>query len=234
MILKCAIIDDEPLALDLLESYVEKTPFLVLSGRYGSAVEAMSGLNENPADLLFLDIQMPDLNGIDFSKTVGSGCRIVFTTAFGQYALEGFRVNALDYLLKPVSYQEFMEAADRALKWFSALRHGEASGCHDSIFVKSEYRLVRIYTDDILYIESMKDYVKIVTETLTEPVLSLMSLKSLEDMLPPGEFMRVHRSFIVRKDKIRVVERGRIVFGETYIPVGDIYRQAFQNFIGNE
>ena len=228
MILRCAIIDDEPLALDLMESYVKKTPFLSLCGRYSSAVEAMDSLRQSPVDLLFLDIQMPELDGLEFSRMTGKDCRIIFTTAFSRYALEGYKVDALDYLLKPVSYQEFLKAADKALEWFSMKNRHEGKS---RIFVKSEYKLIGIETDKILYVEALKDYVKICTDDGADPILTLMSMKSTEELLPESRFMRVHRSFIVNKDKISIIDRGRIVFGRTYIPIGDNYKAAFNAFI---
>lgn len=228
MIINCAIVDDEPLALELLESYVKKTPFLHLSGKYSSAVQAMKELPQNPTDLLFLDIQMPELNGLEFSKMISTSTRIIFTTAFGQYALDGYKVNALDYLLKPISYLDFLQASNKALQWFTLVQ----KPCDaTSIFVKSDYKLIRIDLNDILYIEGLKDYIKIYLATETAPILSLMSMKAIEELLPPARFMRVHRSFIIQKDKIRTIDRGRIVFDKTYIPVSDTYRQAFQTFL---
>lgn len=228
MKLRCAIVDDEPLAFSLLESYVNKTPFLELAGKYSSAVQAMKELPGNQIDLLFLDIQMPELNGLEFSKMVAPRTRIVFTTAFGQYAIDGYRVNALDYLLKPISYVDFLQAANKALQWFELVQKPEEV---DSIFVKSDYKLVQVELKKILYIEGLKDYIKIYTEDAPKPILSLMSMKSMEELLPPARFMRVHRSFIVQKDKIRIIDRGRIVFDKTYIPVSDSYKQTFQTFL---
>lgn len=228
MILRCAIVDDEPLALGLLESYVRKTPFLQLAGSYSSAVQAMQELPEQKVDVLFLDIQMPELNGLEYSKTVDSRTRIIFTTAFDQYAIDGYRVNALDYLLKPISYADFLQAADKALKWFELTQKTEET---TSIFVKSDYKLVQIELKSILYIEGLKDYIKIYTEESPKPILSLMSMKAMEELLPASKFMRVHRSFIVQKDKIKIVERGRIVFDKAYIPISDSYKQAFQDFL---
>ena len=228
MKLRCAIVDDEPLAHSLLESYVNKTPFLELAGKYSSAVQAMKELPGNQIDLLFLDIQMPELNGLEFSKMVAPRTRIVFTTAFGQYAIDGYRVNALDYLLKPISYVDFLQAANKALQWFELVQKPEEV---DSIFVKSDYKLVQVELKKILYIEGLKDYIKIYTEDAPKPILSLMSMKSMEELLPPARFMRVHRSFIVQKDKIRIIDRGRIVFDKTYIPVSDSYKQTFQTFL---
>ena len=230
MILNCAIVDDEPLALELLQSYVEKTAFLRLAGKYSSAVQAM---NEIPAHeeihILFLDIQMPELNGLEFSHMVNPETRIIFTTAFGQYALDSYKVNALDYLLKPISYVDFLQAANKAVQWFELLQQSKEE--IQSIFVKSEYKLVQIELSKILYIEGLKDYLKIYEEDSPKPILSLMSMKAMEELLPASRFMRVHRSYIVQKNKIRIIDRGRIVFGKNYIPISDSYKQAFQEFL---
>ena len=240
MIIKCAIVDDEPLAVELLASYVKKIPFLELCGKYTNATDALHGISETPVDLLFLDIQMPELNGLELSRMVPETTRIVFTTAFNQYAIDGFRVNALDYLLKPISYAEFMEACNKALQWFQLVQQNEqqpavkAEEEPTSIFVKSEYKLLQINLDDIRYIEGLKDYVKIYTEQSPHPILSLMNMKAIEQMLPASRFIRVHRSFIVQKSKIREIERNRIVFGDVYIPIGDSYKQAFQDFINSK
>jgi len=239
-VIRCAVVDDEPLALGLMASYVKKTPFLELVGSYSSAVQAMQELHDHPVDLLFLDIQMPELNGLDYSRMVPSTTRVIFTTAFNQYALDGFRVNALDYLLKPISYPDFLQAANKAQDWFNLVNKSQQAEQPEkaekkeeiqSIFVKSEYKLIQIELKNILYIEGLKDYVKIFEENSTKPILSLMSMKSLEEMLPADRFMRVHRSYIVQKEKIRIIEHNRIVFGNTYIPIGDSYKQTFQDFL---
>lgn len=239
MIIKCAIVDDEPLAVELLASYVKKIPFLELCGKYNNATDALHGITEDPVDLLFLDIQMPELNGLELSKMLPENTRIVFTTAFSQYAVDGFRVNALDYLLKPISYADFLEACNKAMQWYQLVQQQNeqpSAGAPPSeeprsIFVKSEYKLLQIDLDDIRYIEGLKDYVKIYTEQSSHPILSLMNMKAIEQMLPASRFIRVHRSFIVQKSKIREIERNRIVFGDVYIPIGDSYKQAFQDFI---
>ena len=248
MILKCAIIDDEPLAISLLESYVNKTPFLELAGKYNSAVNALPALSKEPVDLLFLDIQMPELNGMEFSRILKTDTRIIFTTAFSQYALDSYKVNALDYLLKPISYADFLKSANKALQWYELLREGSRRGGSrtaptqtappqavspsvESIFIKTEYKLVQVELRKILYIEGLKDYVKIFVEGEAHPILSLMSMKSLEDMLPANRFIRVHRSFIVQPEKIKVIERNRIVFGKEYIPISDNYKQKFMEFL---
>ena len=240
MIIKCAIVDDEPLAVELIASYVEKIPFLELCGKYSNATDALHGIGEQPVDLIFLDIQMPELNGLELSKMLPENTRIVFTTAFNQYAVDGFRVNALDYLLKPISYADFLEACNKAKQWFQLTQQSDqpavprADDEPTSIFVKSEYKLLQINFDDIRYIEGLKDYVKIYTEQSQHPILSLMNMKAIEQMLPASRFIRVHRSFIVQKSKIREIERNRIVFGDVYIPIGDSYKQAFQDFINSK
>ena len=238
MILNCVIIDDEPLALDLLESYVSKTPFLNLVGRYSSAVAAMKEISNKKVDLLFLDIQMPELDGLEFAKMVSEETRIVFTTAFSQYAVDGYRVNALDYLLKPFGYKDFLEAANKALEWFR-LKNIQSipapttlsSTTDDCIYVKSDYKLIQIQLSDILYIEGLKDYVKIYTEGQSRPILSLCSMKTMEERLPADRFLRVHRSYIVCKQKVRVIDRGRIVFGQVFIPVSESYKAEWMAFL---
>lgn len=228
MILQCALIDDEPLALELLESYVNKTPFLQLSGKYSSAVQAMNELSNQKVDLLFLDIQMPELNGLEFSKIVDPNTKIIFTTAFEKYAIDSYRVNALDYLLKPISYSEFLEASHKAILWFERSKQPEEV---ENIYVKSDYKLIQVELKKVLYIEGLKDYIKIHIEGVPRPILSLMSMKSMEELLPSHRFMRVHRSYIVQKEKIKIIDRGRIVFDKVYIPVSDSYKQSFQDFL---
>lgn len=238
MTLTCAIIDDEPLAVKLLETYVSRTPFLKASGSYSSAIEAMSGLQETPVNLLFLDIQMPELNGLEFAKIIGNDTRIVFTTAFSQYAIDGYKVNALDYLLKPVSYADFLAAAQRAREWFEQAGTATAppaatdkGASAEAFFVKSDYKFVRIHPDDILYVEGLKDYVKIHLESTGRAVVALMSMRAIEQSLPSSSFMRTHRSFIANMDKVCMLERGQIVFGEKHIPVSDSYKEQLQAYI---
>lgn len=229
--LRCCVIDDEPLAAQLIESYIERTPFLELAGVFGSAEEAVKTVLYGNINLLFLDIQMPQLNGMEFARIVPESCKVIFTTAYDNYAVQGFKVNALDYLLKPVSYDEFLTAANKALRSFTQAR--QASTTPDCIIVKSEYKLVQIPIEDILYIEGLKDYVKICLETGGKSVMTLMNIKTLEQSLPADRFMRVHRSYIVNVSKIKVIERNRIVFGSVYIPVSESYKQAFSDYVNS-
>lgn len=230
MILNCAIIDDEPLAADLLASYARKTPFLHLIGSYNSAVSAMKEIRTNHIDLVFLDIQMPELSGLEFAKIFSKDTKVIFTTAFSQYAVEGYKVNALDYLLKPISYEEFFASASKALEWFEAATQNEMSLNDRFMYVKSDYKLVQIKLDDILFIEGVKDYVRIYLENSPTPVMSLMNMKRLEEFLPQPEFMRTHRSYIVHMPKARLIDRFRIVFGEHMIPISESNKEAVQHY----
>lgn len=223
----CYVVDDEPLAVELMEAYVRKTPFLELKGSFGSGVQAFQALEKEPVDLLFCDIQMPGLTGMELSRMLPEGTRVIFTTAFGQYALEGFKVQALDYLLKPISYADFLAAARKAQDWFARVPASASAPAPQSLFVKSEYRLQQIAFDDILYVEGMKDYVRIFLESGGDPVVSLTTLKALESQLPEDRFFRVSKSYIVQLPKVHTLERGRIVFGQTYIPISDNTREEF-------
>ncbi len=229
MTLTCAIIDDEPLAAGLLKSYAEKTPFLQLTGTYGSAIEAMRQLRETPVQLLFLDIQMPELSGIEFAKILPRDTKVVFTTAFQQYAIEGYKVSALDYLLKPISYEDFLRTVNKAVEWFTIAQRQQTCAEDRFMFVKSDYKLIRIVLDDILYIEGLKDYVRIYMAN-GDKIMSLMNMKRLEDYLPRPEFLRTHRSFIVHMPKATQIDRLRIVFGDQYIPISDSYKDEVQQY----
>lgn len=274
--ISCIVVDDEPLAVRLMESYVAKTPFLSLKGSFTSGTAAYSFLQDNPVDLLFCDIQMPNLSGMELSRMLPERTRIIFTTAFSEYAVEGFKVRALDYLLKPISYDDFLSAAMKAKEYLEliddkslrqaqlpsglvtepgvstlvtepAVRRGspttevtepavstsvtepvEVTGQRKikSIFVKTEYRLQQIDLDRITYIEGLKDYVKIHLNNGTAPILSLMRLKALEDTLPKEDFVRVHKSFIVRLAAIEAIERNHILIGPSRIPIVDTYQTA--------
>lgn len=231
--ISCIIVDDEPFAVRLMESYVAKTPFLSLKGSFTSGTAAYSFLQEQQIDLLFCDIQMPNLSGMDLSKMLPERTRIIFTTAFSEYAVEGFRVRALDYLLKPISYDDFLSAAIKAKEYFKLIEESVSSAGSvteqrkiKSIFVKTEYRLQQIDLDKITYIEGLKDYVKIHLNDGTAPVLSLMRLKTLEEMLPKEDFVRVHKSFIIRMERIEAIERNHIIIGSDRIPIGETYQDS--------
>ena len=229
----CLIVDDEPMALNLVENYVLKTPFLHLVQKCNSGLDALSYLNEEKVDLIFLDIQMPDLTGLQLAKVLPKSTRIIFTTAFDQYAIEGFKVEALDYLLKPFDYSEFLEASNKAREWFELIQNQEKATPKNTefLFVKSEYKQIKVVLKDVLYFEGLKDYIKIWLVNNPKPVLTLMSLKTLEEELPPSKFMRVHRSFIVALDNIDTIERSQILINKQRITVSDQYKQNFLDFI---
>lgn len=232
MILKCAIIDDEPLAANLLESYVEKTHFFNLMGTYNSAVTAMRDLRVNPVDILFLDIQMPELSGLELAKILPNQTKVIFTTAFSQYSLEGYEVNAIGYLLKPFSYEQFLKVAHKTMQLLEYDKNSNTSTDtnHRFMYIKSEYKLLRIEFDDILYIEGVKDYIKIYLTDGTK-VMSLINMKKFEDYLPYPEFIRTHRSYIVHMTKVKTIERLKLVFDDITIPISDSYKDKVQNFI---
>jgi two-component system response regulator LytT len=226
-------IDDEPLALQLVCDYISKTTGLELAGKFDNPLDASDFLKDNHADLIFVDIQMPDLTGIEFTRLLEKGSKVIFTTAYEKYALEGYKLDVVDYLLKPFSYEEFLKAVQKARRLIGledkALKDVQTND--DFLFLKSDYKIKRINFNDIFYIEGLKDYVRVFTSNHPKPVLSLTSLKLLETKLPENKFMRVHRSFIVNLEKIDTIERSRIVFGKEYIPVGDQYKEKFQEFL---
>ncbi|MBN1951028.1 MAG: response regulator transcription factor [Bacteroidales bacterium] len=234
MTIRCIAIDDEPLALRQMADFIRKTPFLELVAECNSAFEAMEVLESGDTDLMFVDINMPGLSGLEFIKSLNSKRpEVIFTTAYSEFAIEGFKVEALDYLLKPIGYSDFLKAANKAYTYFQTRSQADNSRRTEDefLFVKSEYRLVRIRLEDIRYIEGMREYVRIHTTT-SKPVMTLMSMKALEDKLPRKGFMRVHRSYIVNLNCITTIERGRIVFDkDVYIPVGEQYKGDFQKFV---
>lgn len=226
-------IDDEPLALHLVAGYIEKTPGLKLIGKFDNPIDAAEFLTDTSVDLLFVDIQMPDLSGIEFTRLMEKGPKVIFTTAFEKYALEGYKLEIVDYLLKPFSYEEFLTAVHKVQKLLSHEQKipAKVDVNNEFLFLKSDYKIKRLNFNDILYIEGLKDYVKVYTQNAPKPVLSLTSLKLLESKLPDNKFMRVHRSFIVNLEKIDTIERSRIVFGKEYIPVSDQYKDRFQEYL---
>ena len=228
-------IDDEPLALRQLATYIKKVEFLELAGECQSAPEAKEIMDREPIDALFIDINMPDVNGMDFVKSLDVPPLVVFTTAYSDYAVDGYKVNAVDYLLKPFSMADFRRAAAKVKEQYD-LRHNEPIvsqvDSDDSIFFKTEHRIVRIKIDDIRFIEGMSEYLKIHTDGRQKPVIVLLSMKKLEDRLPKSKFMRVHRSFIINLSKIQEVIKNRVIMDEdTNIPVGDLYKDTFNNYI---
>ena len=232
--ISCIVVDDEPMALQLIEGYVLKTPFLDLKKKCDSAIDALTFIENNPIDLIFLDIQMPDLTGIGLSKLIPKSTRVIFTTAFSEYALEGYKVDALDYLLKPFDYAEFLTAANKAREWFT-LVNGKTQETilkeKEFLFVKSDYKQLKINLNDVLYFEGLKDYIKIWLKGQPRPILTLMSLKSLQEVLPTNKFMRIHRSFIVALEAVDVIERSQIIIGDQRITVSENYKPEFLDYI---
>ena len=226
-------IDDEPLALQLIVDYIQKTPDLILAGQFENPLEAVHFISNNQVDLVFTDIQMPGLNGIEFTRSMVNRPVVIFTTAFDKYALEGFRLDVADYLLKPFTYEEFLMSVQKAERMIRSVMKPaeEVRADNEFLFLKSDYKIKRINFSNVIYIEGLKEYVKVYTAQSDKPILSLTSLKNLETKLPPDRFMRVHRSFIVNLEKIETIDRSRIVFGKKYIPVGDQYRDKFQEFL---
>lgn len=230
--IKCLIVDDEPLAIRVVENYVKKTPYLELVASCESALNAMKVLQDTEIELIFLDIQMPDLNGLDFSKTLKKEIKTIFTTAFPEYAIEGYKVNASGYLLKPFSYPEFLEVVDRVKKNLEQEQIKPNSDKQlSSFFVKSGYQTVRIEPEKILYFEGLKDYVKIFIKGHPSPVVTLMNMKSINDFLPEDQFVRIHRSYVVNIKQIDVIEKGSVKIDGKTIPVSEGYRDSFQAII---
>jgi two-component system, LytTR family, response regulator len=227
MLIKCIAIDDEPLALSKLVGFIDKIQDLELIRTFDNAIEAIGWLKENSADLIFLDIQMEQLTGIQFIETTGSNARIILTTAYDQYALKGYELNVTDYLLKPYSFQRFLQAVNKVMDYFAKKpeNHKITSESDSYIFIKTEYRLERVDIDDILYIEGMKDYLRIFCTD--KKIMTLQSFTKMEESLPANRFCRVHKSFIVALDKIKSVERGVIVIADRRIPVSNTYKESF-------
>ena len=232
MNIRCLAIDDEPLALQQIVAYIGKVPFLELAAQYQSALEAREYLMNDTADVIFCDINMPDLNGMDFVKSLVSPPLIVFTTAYSEYAVEGFKVNAVDYLLKPFGLQDFQRAANRLRE---RLENNPAPSStayqDDTVFLKTDYRTVKVSMSNIRYIEGMSEYLKVWIDGEQKPIITLMSLKKMEERLPDF-FMRIHRSYIVNLKKIQEVNKNRIIMdAQTYLPIGELYKDAFLHYL---
>ena len=229
--IRCLAIDDEPLALQQIAAYINKVPFLELAAQCQSALEARQFLSDDRVDAIFCDINMPDLNGMDFVKSLTAPPLVVFTTAYSEYAIEGFKVNAVDYLLKPFGMQEFMRAANRLQERLSVPAAAPAAETDDTLFLKTDYRIVKVNIPDIRYVEAMSEYLKVWIEGEAKPIITLLSMKKMEERLPDN-FMRIHRSYIINLDKIQEVNKNRVIMdADTYLPIGDLYKEAFQAYL---
>ena len=240
MTIRCIAIDDEPRALQQIVAYINKVPFLELAAQCQSALEARKFLSDNVVDAIFCDINMPDLNGMDFVKTLTAPPLIVFTTAYSEYAVEGFKVNAVDYLLKPFGLQDFQRAANRLKERMEhnsladnplASSPSPLTSQDDTLFLKTDYRILKVNIPDIRYVEAMSEYLKVWLEGEAKPIITLLSMKKMEERLP-ANFMRIHRSYIINLDKIQEVNKNRVIMdAETYLPIGDLYKEAFQAYL---
>jgi len=244
--LKCIAVDDEPLALDIIEDYVSKVPFLELVKRTENAIEALQLVQAGGIDLVFLDIQMPELTGIQFLKIANGKANYILTTAYSQYALESYDLNVSDYLLKPIAFDRFYKAVEKVHNQIkvaepvpapqplvaAAPLSAAVNPIQDFIFVKTEHKIQKIELDDILYIEGLKDYISIYTKA--ERIITLQNMKKMDETLPKGQFIRVHKSYIISLDKIESIERSRISICGKIIPIGDTYRDEFFKHIDNK
>ncbi len=233
--IKCLAVDDEPLALELVKGYIEQTPFLELAGTCDNALESITFLENNEVELIFLDIQMPGLTGTSLMRSLKNKPRVIFTTAYEEYAVEGFRLDAIDYLLKPFDYEEFLRAAQKARDLFT-LEAGIKNEPNDKdyFFIKSDYKLVKVVIADITHIEGLKDYVKIFLASSPKPLLTLMSLKTLEGLLPTNNFARIHRSFIININHITGIERNLIHLPGGQIPMSENYKNQLMAMINDK
>ena len=227
MTLRCIAVDDEPFALEILSDDIQKIPFLALENTYSNARDAEKRIKEGDIDLVFLDIQMPILRGTDFLRELENPPLVIFTTAYEQYALEGFELNVVDYLLKPIPFDRFKIAVERALERFAMLQQ-DAPKIRPHLFVFSEYNKIKLFTDEILYIEGLKDYVKIYTTNRDKPILTRLNLKKIEAKLPKTDFCRVHQSFIVSLSKITSFQKSKLQIGKVEIPIGERFLAEFE------
>ena len=247
--IRCMAIDDEPLALQQITTYIGKVPFLELVAQCQSAVEARQFLEQDTVDAIFCDINMPDLNGMDFVKSLTVAPLIVFTTAYAEYAVEGFKVNAVDYLLKPFGLQDFQRAANRLKERMENVANGSrlmvnglensltsnlSSLTFDYLFLKTDYRIVKVSVPEIRYIEGMSEYLKVWVDSEAKPIVTLLSMKKIEERLPDN-FMRIHRSYIVNLNKIQEVNKNRVIMdADVSLPIGDMYKEAFQSYLDSK
>lgn len=237
IMIKCIAIDDEPLALQQLVAYISKIPFLSIVGQCQSAIEAKQIMQNEVVDAIFCDINMPDINGMDFVKSLASPPIIVFTTAYSEYAVEGYKVDAVDYLLKPFGLDEFQRAANKVKRVYEQINDNDSTSNQSvsedasTLFLKTEHRIVKVDISDILYVEGMSEYMKIHLISQPKPLIVLLSMKKLEERLP-ANFMRIHRSYIINLDKIMEVNKNRVIMNEdVYLPIGDLYKDTFNNYL---
>lgn len=228
--IKCIIIDDEPLAVEILQDFIGKMPFLQLKASFTNALTALQYVENEEVDLMFLDIKMPDISGIDFLRSLNKRPAVIFTTAYQEYALEGYHLNILDYLLKPIPFTRFLQAANKARDFLTTAKNNRGT-TQDFIFIKTEYKIVKVNLDDILYIEGLKDYSKIYLKDNPKPIYTLQNLKSFEAKFSPERFARIHRSYIVSVNKINVICKNRVVIGQTDIPVSIGFKNNLQEII---
>lgn len=236
--IRCIAIDDEPIALGIVASHIKKIPYLELLAEFDNPIDASEYIQKHEVQLIFLDIYMPDLSGVEFARTLNKNCKVIFTTAYDKYAVEGFQLHALDYLLKPISYEVFANSVKHAKEYFDLVESKQTEMPINTesnyLFVKADYQIHRIEFDDILYFEGLKDYVKLYIEGTSKSIVFHSTMKSLEEKLPSDLFMRVHRSFIVSLHKIKTIERDGILFGNKRIPISKQYKSGFDAFVNKK
>ena len=229
--MRCIAVDDESLALDLLEDNIRKVPFLTLVKRCKNAFEAHEVVMKEKIDLMFLDIQMPGISGVQFLQSISNPPLVIFITAYEQFALQGFNLDVVDYLLKPTSFDRFLKAANKAHEFFTLKNAAPSNTLSEYLFVNSEYNLVKINIRDIIYIEGLKDYIKIFIANATRPIITRLSMKSIEEKLPPDKFVRVHKSFIIAIEKIISIRKGKISINNVHVPISEHYKENLNRFI---